>query len=74
MQSVIIDEQIKRCKNNTLRTNAIAAVHRGTQIDQNRTLHACIMFNKAEDMERQVRARLNGFTLLVSWFGHHFRG
>jgi hypothetical protein len=63
-----IPHEVQECRDTTLRNNAIAAIHRGTVQEQNRTLLECIRFNDKTNLGVQLEARKEEFTKWKQWF------
>ena len=63
-----VPEAVAKCTNDTLRMAAIAAIHRGTEVDMNKTLHDCIQFNKNKEREDRNSKLIQDREAWTKWF------
>lgn len=68
----VIPEAVEKCTNDTLRMAAIAAIHRGSEVDMNMALHDCIQFNKNQQREIHKQKVLQEQASWTEWFTTQF--
>jgi hypothetical protein len=65
---VFIPPEIENCKDEVLKTNALAAIQRGNMKDQNETYLACITFNKLSRQQENLNKRKEEYSKWSKWF------
>lgn len=62
-----ISEDIEKCTDQNLKDEAIAAIHRGTLEQKNKTFFACIQHNLKQEQQQHAEKRTGLYAQWYTW-------